>query len=852
MSVLFPVLSHFEIAAQQPQDYKDQVVVLGDFPRMLIGGAISKETYQTLCQNSAQTKVTFEAAIKAVNESSSVETSDILKLIEILSTYKLFQCSNPIEALIYLEPLIQTQVVFRQAAQELFFPQTILSKVQLQEALWVGVYLGELSFVKQAIHLGADINAPIYPKMTALLLACSKTSEPVARYLVEQGAEVRFVGGTNHHKTPLSAALVHGRFSQDFIHILTEKDGGFSLQFHKRKMIAHLFSRMTATGDSQIGPTKFALWGYRLLPALENYLETAEYFYRQTDWLDQVISKVSHLLSEETRLQLANPEIKARLHKIPSQLMESMACALKWEKQKGSLTSKERREQFLEQAFERLDAGQPAMCLGLTQTSSGVGIEQSLHAWGMVAMRDAEDSYNVKFCNRASEHFPGIITRKMTRDELSCLWGDFQDATDWKRDFNGELGEEFWNAISDSFHPFRENRIKETKQAIGNCCFYSVQSFELGELDELFGQILSNKDDVEILSKTTKGLRTHLAKGFSVRGYLENASTCASSSQEVIGSDNDLLASIYFRSFQHPKLTHVSEAFIGFEPTFDLLLRNESLRAAWPKMRIELYKLLKISDSLPSEEASPEEVRVYLANEENRSLIEQVKGLDFSITPFYGLKKNLLVFPEELHLFKGLEKLILKGNELKILPPLSFPILKELDLSSNQLQCIPTLDLPELKTLSLENNQLNSVPNLAHTSKLEVLNLGKNKLQTTHSTYPASLKELSLVLNRLERVDLPYLPNLTTLRLSSNPLKAIPPLLTPRLKTLNLDSTQLSDPTAEEITLLSQLISLEWLNLSNNLLTQPLALSLPNLENLNLYGNPITASSQDNGASSSS
>jgi internalin A len=181
---------------------------------------------------------------------------------------------------------------------------------------------------------------------------------------------------------------------------------------------------------------------------------------------------------------------------------------------------------------------------------------------------------------------------------------------------------------------------------------------------------------------------------------------------------------------------------------------------------------------------------------------------------------DLRKLPSEIGQLQSLEKLILgkyeggvKGNRLTAIPQEVFQLtnLKELSIPYNQITAIPDAiaNLANLTTLYLYSNQITAIPD--------------------------AIAQLS---------------NLTTLRLDSNQITAIPDAIgnLANLTTLNIGSNQLSTLPLS----ISQLSNLKFLNigLSTGLIASGHGnkfkeipnsiLSLPSLENLNLWCNLIT------------
>ena len=157
--------------------------------------------------------------------------------------------------------------------------------------------------------------------------------------------------------------------------------------------------------------------------------------------------------------------------------------------------------------------------------------------------------------------------------------------------------------------------------------------------------------------------------------------------------------------------------------------------------------------------------------------------------------------PNILSIFPILEELKLSYNKLKSIPIDTFklsPNLKLLDLSRNELtkmsDLFNTLEPIKhtLEQLYLASNKFDIIPDMGNYSKLGLLDLSSNKINTTNiSTFKAltSLNYLNLGANYLEKVDSNTFSankNLEVLLLNDNLLSALPNIY-------NLDKLSLLD-----------------------------------------------------------
>lgn len=184
-----------------------------------------------------------------------------------------------------------------------------------------------------------------------------------------------------------------------------------------------------------------------------------------------------------------------------------------------------------------------------------------------------------------------------------------------------------------------------------------------------------------------------------------------------------------------------------------------------------------------------------------------------SIYPIYFLQRleildvsrnSIDTIPDEFQFLRSLKELNISRNRISAIPSCisSLEKLEEFDASKN---CIQTIDpglklLTNLVSLRLDNNLITEMPSLEKMQRLRTLTLGVNELQEL----PTGLEALSDCLETLEidnnRVGslTPSIYNLTTLRRLCLQFNAI----------THIDSA------------IGRLISLQFLNLDNNLLDE--------------------------------
>lgn len=92
-----------------------------------------------------------------------------------------------------------------------------------------------------------------------------------------------------------------------------------------------------------------------------------------------------------------------------------------------------------------------------------------------------------------------------------------------------------------------------------------------------------------------------------------------------------------------------------------------------------------------------------------------------------------------------LKDLFLMCNDIEKIKNLNIPTLRNLDLACNNIEKIENLECINLEELYLGNNQIKAVENINHLSKLRVLSLQNNLLQTVDcSQLPCRLNILLL------------------------------------------------------------------------------------------------------------
>ena len=211
-------------------------------------------------------------------------------------------------------------------------------------------------------------------------------------------------------------------------------------------------------------------------------------------------------------------------------------------------------------------------------------------------------------------------------------------------------------------------------------------------------------------------------------------------------------------------------------------------------------------------------VRVLQTSRKKEVPVIEFSGLNLPFLPvqpwkeyghlkFLRLNNNLFMkFPLEISFFRNLERLHLDNNQISFIPEMVLdtltkqaPKLKELNFNNNQLLEIPSIitQFQNLESLSVNFNLLTEIPEISSFQNLVFLDIGANK-ELGH--IPPQILQLS---------------SLTSLNISSNNIEQIPPaLFKMNLKALNISSNLFT-----ELDQLSQLTTLEILDISNNNLT---------------------------------
>lgn len=761
----------------------------------------------------------LQTAVALINQCFD-PTDPILNLIDVMLRTKRFDYTATWQVLVRLEPLIENKASLARAATHLYLPSTSVATFeQAQGAMWFATYTGNVELAREAIQRGAEVNTPIYPRMTALLLACKRGHDDLACLLLDEGAKVKFIGGTHDHETALSEALFRPEKMPRSLPRLQALDNGFSKEVHARKRICHEYSILPEGGQSYLEGVSFFLDGYRPRYILDNYLKQSRPFYEslnkellagQGPIYDEIVAP----LSEEVRTTLReNPEAREKLCSAINEMLSTLQDCL--ESEVAGLHANP--ELMTQKAIKRLNEGKPVACFGVTRVAEvwKTGATNS-HAWGLVITKDptaSSEQYIVQRCNRGykSDSSEGILTRKMSREEVHALIGSYYKAANWKEIFlnSGE------NILVETDVQMKQTSFQHTqqkKQSIGNCCYYSAQSFARALMQGLFIPIVG---DNEALSKSIKAACTVHTRPQGLKSYLDNHYAPSSSSAPLYNPDRALLKGIVIKTKAKLATDHAQ-----FRADVSASLEN----GLYPAPRVLSPFGLGIDD-LPVMTDTANKVCDFLFGETNPQRWESITSLNLS-------NLELTALPPEIDRLTHLQTLNVSNNQLPKLHIPDMPRLHTLDANTNALTEFSIGKSPRLKNITLTHNQLPELK-LHSLPGLEQLWASYNNLEKAELCDMPSLTNMSFSNNRLKQIELHELPELIDLSLSHNEIEALPHLELPKLGFLSIDHNQLKNvPDHSAMPILFRL------NMSYN---QMKTLSAPTLSTnaLELSGNPI-------------
>ncbi|XP_011867263.1 PREDICTED: leucine-rich repeat-containing protein 47-like [Vollenhovia emeryi] len=192
------------------------------------------------------------------------------------------------------------------------------------------------------------------------------------------------------------------------------------------------------------------------------------------------------------------------------------------------------------------------------------------------------------------------------------------------------------------------------------------------------------------------------------------------------------------------------------------------------------------------------------------SKLIETSGLDRNLFDLHGLNylsithTRLQEVPDEIERLANLATLVLHSNEIAELPRAIAKLakLKVLDCSRNRLASLPE-ELgghPQLCTMNLASNLLRDVPSFGSCTKLTILDLSNNRLETFPDICHAELAHLSEVHfngNRIAEIPVAInrLQGLKVLNLADNLISVVPSELADcsKLKEVYLKGNKLSD-----------------------------------------------------------
>ncbi len=163
----------------------------------------------------------------------------------------------------------------------------------------------------------------------------------------------------------------------------------------------------------------------------------------------------------------------------------------------------------------------------------------------------------------------------------------------------------------------------------------------------------------------------------------------------------------------------------------DQISETEEFKSVWQN-RLRTTLATAGIKNLPSEDAPVKTIRKFLRNLDSQS-INRIREIDLS-----GLSLNY--FPEEILIFKNLQVLDLKNNNLRSIENLHrLRDLQTLDLANNEIESLPKLP-KSLTALYLKNNDLKTI-NIDIPS-LEYIDFDDNPLENEPIIADCRAKEL--------------------------------------------------------------------------------------------------------------
>ena len=206
---------------------------------------------------------------------------------------------------------------------------------------------------------------------------------------------------------------------------------------------------------------------------------------------------------------------------------------------------------------------------------------------------------------------------------------------------------------------------------------------------------------------------------------------------------------------------------------------------------------------------------------------------------FLSLRENNIRDISALALLNNLVYINLRNNIISDLTPLSQLVsIERLDLSGNMIESIDSLSkLSSLYELNLSGNRICELEPLSELREITSLDLSGNKIEDILSLKKMhNMIELNINDNRISSIEvLNRFKDLCYLYMNNNRVLDISPISLTPLFALSLAGNQVTD-----ISAISQLRNLEYLDLENNLITDITSLEkLNNLTHLKLNYNQI-------------
>ncbi|AGC77186.1 leucine rich repeat (LRR) protein [Nonlabens dokdonensis] len=263
-------------------------------------------------------------------------------------------------------------------------------------------------------------------------------------------------------------------------------------------------------------------------------------------------------------------------------------------------------------------------------------------------------------------------------------------------------------------------------------------------------------------------------------------------------------------SFHEKKLLHVGAWDYGYHPSWGSredhdLLTNSFLKGHNLEQLDKRRKRLSTASELIQVSNSEEYDRLFdwlakhqmiygyrnshvdLTSKEKIVVLKEIKEL-------YLSGQNIQNIPDSLHLLENLISLEFWVNNLGIIPPQIFKLLKleNLSINNNQIKLVPEEIglLKNLRSLNLSNNELNSIPDhISQLEKLEHLDLSGNQLYDLSVSILLlnRLKTLNLMNNNLSEINesIYELKKLERLDLRYNKLSKFPETIIDKWHSLN-------------------------------------------------------------------